>query len=478
MKLTTFLFSAMALLMISCGAPVTEVIIPEKEPEAVIEVDQTATTCTTLADLDPAIRSETEDAFTLYRDQIRFKNYPEAKGLWRMAYYRAPGANGKATYHFDDGIKIYHYLFENETDDSKKQGLVDTILSVYDKRVECFGDDDGKMKARKAFNRYYSYAPYVNDDETFQLFKEVIEEKGLEAEYFTINPFSKMLYDRVYDEEIDLAEGSRLALKVFDIVEHGLAECEDEYCTAWNVINEYSPPLLSSLEGFRGFYPCAYFTKNYYDGFTPDTSNCDEVDEVYLKMIWGGCDINDPKFDQLRQAKKDCAPPPPPPGPCKEAYTLLQAGEFRAAIEKYKECADTKTDPVKKGEVEFIIAKIYYAHIRNFPEARRWARKAAENKPNWGEPFMMIGKLYASSGPLCGPGTGWDSQVVTWAAIDKFNYAMKVDRTVSAEANKWIKRYSKYMPTKEDIFFRQLKEGDPYFVPCWIQEWTTVRTSD
>ena len=87
----------------------------------------------------------------------------------------------------------------------------------------------------------------------------------------------------------------------------------------------------------------------------------------------------------------------------------------------------------------------------------------------------MIGRLYASSGPLCGPGRGWDSQIVVWPAIDMWNKAKRVDPSVAGEANKWIGRYSKFMPTMEDIFQRGLKVGDTYRVPCWIQENTKIR---
>jgi len=139
---------------------------------------------------------------------------------------------------------------------------------------------------------------------------------------------------------------------------------------------------------------------------------------------------------------------------------------------------DSKSDNLAKAPVALIISKIYYAHIKNFPAARQYARKSAELDPSSGEPLMIIGKLYASSGPLCGPGTGWDSQVVTWVAIDKFEQAKRVDPSVADEANDWIRRYRKYMPTKEDIFFRQLKAGQSYTVPCWIQERTKIRTSD
>ena len=98
-------------------------------------------------------------------------------------------------------------------------------------------------------------------------------------------------------------------------------------------------------------------------------------------------------------------------------------------------------------------------------------------RPGWGEPYLLIGTLYASSGPLCGPGRGWDSQVVVWPAIDMWNKAKQVDPSVTREANRLINEYAQYMPTKEDIFQRLLQEGDPYFVPCWIQESTIIRAA-
>jgi len=90
---------------------------------------------------------------------------------------------------------------------------------------------------------------------------------------------------------------------------------------------------------------------------------------------------------------------------------------------------------------------------------------------------MLIGTLYASSGPLCGPGTGWDSQVVTWPAIDKWQKAKSVDPSVAGEANKLIARYRQYMPAKGDIFQRSLTEGASFRVRCWIQETTTIRSA-
>ena len=124
------------------------------------------------------------------------------------------------------------------------------------------------------------------------------------------------------------------------------------------------------------------------------------------------------------------------------------------------------------------IAKIYEVHLRNFPKARRWAEQAAEIRGEWGEPYILIGRLYASSGPLCGPGRGWDSQIVTWPAIDAWQKAKRIDPSVREQANKLIGRYRQYMPNREDVFIRNLKAGESFFVPCWIQRSTVIRTAD
>jgi hypothetical protein len=116
--------------------------------------------------------------------------------------------------------------------------------------------------------------------------------------------------------------------------------------------------------------------------------------------------------------------------------------------------------------------------LKNFSQSRAYALKAAEVRPDWGEPYIVIGRLYASSGPLCGPGRGWDSQIVVWPAIDAWNQAKAVDPSVRDEANKWINRYAQFMPTKEDVFIRNLQAGQSFYVGCWIQRSTRIRTAD
>jgi hypothetical protein len=41
-----------------------------------------------------------------------------------------------------------------------------------------------------------------------------------------------------------------------------------------------------------------------------------------------------------------------------------------------------------------------------------------------------------------------------------------------------INQYARFMPNKEDVFIRGLKTGERFYVGCWIQESTLIRTVD
>ena len=91
--------------------------------------------------------------------------------------------------------------------------------------------------------------------------------------------------------------------------------------------------------------------------------------------------------------------------------------------------------------------------MKNFSKARQLALEAAAARPNWGEPYILIGRMYASSGPLCGPGRGWESQVVVWVAVDAWVKARNIDASFAAEANKMINQYTGLCPIKKMSLF-------------------------
>ena len=475
MSKIAYTLSFLFLLILSCTPKVTQEVIEEPVKE-IIAADEPANPCTSFADLDAATRDEVETAYVIYKDFYDSNEYDKALPLWRKAYGNAPAANGRVKYQFDHGIKLYGHLFSKTEDEVLKQAYVDTIIMLYDKRVECF-EGEAYISGRKGYDLYYNYPNYASDSEKYELFKKALDGKGSRADYFIINPMTKLLFDGYHDGSITIEEAGQYALKLSSAIAYGSKNC-DKDCAAWEVITSYAPDRLEALEAVKGFYDCSYYTTKYYPQFEANNTDCENILFVSRRLYFGGCDENDPNIQSLKSAyTTHCYAPPPPPGPCSVGNKLYNEGKYSEAIAKFEECLAT-ADAEKQAKYKLLIAKIYYRDLKNYSKSRKYALEAASLKANWGEPYMLIGKLYASSGPLCGPGTGWDSQMVTWPAIDKWEKAKKIDPSVAADANKLIAQYKKYMPTKEDVFIRSLKPGDTFKVPCWIKENTIIRTAD
>lgn len=418
---------------------------------------------------------ETSANYVIYKDFIDFENYEEAFSYWTKVYNEAPAADGRRNDVFMDGVFFFDRLAMGAEDSITKSRYINRIFELYEEAAVCYPETAASVKGQKAFDLFFKYPDMASKMDIYNLFKEALAEDQSTEQYFVLNPFTSLLVDMYTEGNISKEEAVEYSNLVKKILKEGLETCKGEACKSWNIIQGYVPQRLESFETIKGFYDCAYYLDKYYSEFEEDSLNCEVIQTLYIRLNWADCDTENPKYKRLvAAANNNCVED----RELKVAYNLLREGKFKKAIDAFIEAEKIEEEEIDKAAINFIISKIYYAHLKNFPQARKYARIAAKQKPNWGEPYLLIGRLYASSGPLCGPGTGWDSQIVVWPAIDKWNYAKSIDPSVASEANKMIRQYSKFMPNKEDIFLRSLSANQAFRVGCWIQENTTIRTAD
>ena len=105
--------------------------------------------------------------------------------------------------------------------------------------------------------------------------------------------------------------------------------------------------------------------------------------------------------------------------------------------------------------------------------ARDIYRRAAQVDPTNGEPYLLIGMLYAESSKQFSGDI--ESKAVYWAAVDKCIKAKSIDPSCAERANASIRNYSQYFPSMETIFFNDYSEGQSFQVGGWIGETTTIR---
>ncbi len=471
MKSLLFVFALCCVTFCSCTPKTTKEAQATEEttPKLQLKSDDP---CATFE--DSRLGEDALNAHVIYRDFMRAKRYGDALPYWREAYAYAPAADGKRQTHYEDGIDIYeHYLTETASVD-KKRLYLDSIFDLYDNMAVCYHPgEQGYIAGRKGFDLYYKYRDFVENDEIFSYFKTALDMDGKETQAFVINPFTALLVEMFRAEQISREVAVEYARMVLDICERRLDDDED----GWPIVLGYAPVRLEAFETVRGFYDCSYFKEKYFEPVDLSAVDCEELFLIATRLKYGGCDMESPEFQALSaEYSARCRVGPNPV--LAKARTALEEDRYRDAIEFYLTYLEGVDDSDRLAKFNLRISKIYYGHVRNFRKAREYAYKALEYRPNWGEPYIVIGKLYASSGPLCGPGRGWDSQIVTWPAIDKFRKAKSVDPSVANEANKWIAYYQKYMPSVEDIFQRQLNNGDTFKVGCWIQENTTIRPAN
>jgi len=163
--------------------------------------------------------------------------------------------------------------------------------------------------------------------------------------------------------------------------------------------------------------------------------------------------------------------------PTAESAYLLGVSAQRAknttkALEYFNQAADLFTDATKKAKVYYKIASMYGSG--NKSQARSYARKALAAKPSFGQAYMLIAQLYASSANECG-NTPFEKRAVYWLCAQYANKAASVDPGLKGTASKQAASYNASAPSKTDIF-NENKAGQRISFNCWIGESVTVPT--
>ncbi|MCP3928081.1 MAG: hypothetical protein GY705_03150 [Bacteroidetes bacterium] len=463
-----------ALILACTPKTIEQTQITEEQAPPPPPVDENLSKCPKFSDAPD--KDQAENDYVIYRDFLRLEKWDESFELWQKVYAVAPAADGRRNTIFSDGIRFYERFLSQTQDSIKRQEYIERIFQLYDEIESCY-PEGGFVAGRKAFDYYYKYPFLADREEIYKLFKESIDKDSIEANDFVINPFAALLTEMFDEGKITVEEAKTYEMKIREIIAHGLANCKGTGCERWKIVEEYAPVRLEAFETTQGFYSCEYYKKKYFPEFEAAPEDCDVIRTVYSRFRWGACPETDELFKAIVDAGNTHCRVEREPSTIQKAYKALQEARYNESISLFEQAVGETDDIERKAKYTLTIAKIFHAHKKNFSKARQYARQAAQIKSGWGEPYMLIGRLYASSGPLCGPGRGWDSQIVTWPAIDMWKKAKRVDPSVTMEANKWINRYSQYMPSVEDIFQRNLKEGESFRVGCWIQENTVIRAA-
>ena len=147
--------------------------------------------------------------------------------------------------------------------------------------------------------------------------------------------------------------------------------------------------------------------------------------------------------------------------------------DYATASKYHDEAISLEEDPREKAD-DYLKAAVILQKRGNLSQAKSYALKAAQQKKNWGDPYIVLASVYSDAAGSCGS-NAVEKNGVYWAAIDKLNYAKSIDPEVAGRANKLIGAFKKAVPDKSTAFALGYKEGDPVKLGCWINENVVVK---
>ena len=158
---------------------------------------------------DPDVKSTAMEKQAYYKLLIAQSKFEEAMDPLNWLYENNPNLNASI---YIQGVDVIENILKETSDKKRKENLQDSILWMYDKRIEYFDNDASTMdrKAYEAFKLYYKTPakyPMLAD-----LYAKAYEMNGPEISTFNLNTY--MLLAKNYHQ---LAPDQMPAEKVLDI---------------------------------------------------------------------------------------------------------------------------------------------------------------------------------------------------------------------------------------------------------------------
>ncbi len=403
---------------------------------------------------------------SLYREFYKQKNYADALPHWRWVFFNCPLASQNV---YIDGVKMVVSQINETKDQKSRDAYIDTLLMVYEARIKYFGNSatsrEGMVWGRAGVE-LENYRP-GDTLKIYEYLRKSVEREGIDSEPIIVSRYFINVSNMVKNNRFPVDTIAENYDRIGELVEKKLLLVKDspEELKTWS-------DVMMTLESlFEPYATCDEIDKIYSKKFKQSPN-----DTVLLKKITRLLDRKDCTDRELFYLATENLHKAKPTG--QSAYLMgklsLIKGDLPGAESYFIESLPNLDDPAK-ARTSFYLAKINYDQKR-YSEARSYALKSLAINPNDGKCYLLIGNMYAASAAMCGADE-IGTRAGYWAAVDKFIKAKNVDPSIADEANTSISLYSAYFPTRERLFFNDVKEGSSYTVGCWIGESTTVRAS-
>lgn len=397
---------------------------------------------------------------SLYKEFFKHNNYRDAINPWREVFGSCPGSSEKM---YVEGVTMFKNFIESSPSEERTNQMVDTLMLIYDRRIEYYPKGKGSILGRKGIDLLrYRRTEIDAVEQAYGMLKESIEIEGSKSRDAVLVTYMNA---GITLNKADRLEDGQVLEDYFLIT--GIIDKLLAKSSRWGKAKKNVDDLMLN----SGLLTCDALNSYFEPQFEANKEDQKFLEKVINFYTETGCDRTDlyvAASEQMYVIE---------PGP-KSAHQLARLFMIRSDYPKaslyLKEAVQgTDIDPETKAEWYFELAIVTRAQEK-YCEALEYGREAVALKSDYGQAYILIGDCYIFSREKLGD--DFQQRTAYWAAADKYAKAKSVDPSVSAEATKKLNDYASQYPNHEEIFFRDMKDGDSYQVKGCINEYTTVRS--
>jgi len=396
---------------------------------------------------------------SLYKEFFKHNNYRDAIGPWRKVFGECPASSEKM---YVEGVSMYRSFIESAASPERESELVDTLMLIYDRRMQYFPDNDGNIMGRKGIDLLRYQRSNVDDmEEGYGYLKESIEAgktKSRDAVLVTFINASITLNKAGRLEDNQVIEDYFMVTEIVDKLTGR---------TRWDRAKESIDDLMLN----SGILTCEALNRYFEPEYEANKEDRKFLEKVLLFYDASGCDRSD-LF--VAASEQMYAIEPGPKSAHQLAVLFIAKNEFDKAAQYLKEAvAGEDMDNETKSEWYYELALVSRVN-QDYCDAIQYARTAVSLDDTNGPAYIVLGDAIIDSRDNLGD--DFEQRTAFWVAADKYAKARAVDPEVADEASQKLSDYAGQYPNNEEVFFRDLKDGDSYQVQGCINEYTTVRS--
>ncbi|NJO87960.1 MAG: hypothetical protein HC831_02600, partial [Chloroflexia bacterium] len=386
---------------------------------------------------------------SIYKEFQKQDLLDEAIPAWVKTYQSCKGFK-KLIY--QDGVKFLVHDIQKEKDNKKKKALVDSLMHVYTERIKYFGEE-GYVKGRQGIDLFKYDRDRVK--EAHKLLEESVDLEKLQTDP-SVTAHYMLSTDLLFkDEIIGKMQVVETYLKCIDLLEQQIKKEKNpkilkNYEATLNVVEEIFAKSKAA--------DCQSLITAFGGNFEEKSNDLEHLLKIQALLKGANCINEDLYFEVTKQLMKL---QPSAQNAYLMAGLFIKKENFDESINYLKRAIELEETDSMKASYYHDMGFINCYKLKKYNQARVDAFEALKYRPNWGNPYLLIGDAYALSSSTFG-GSDFEKAAVYWSAVDKYYKAKAVDSIVEDLANQKIAFYSKYFPSGEEAFMQGYQDGGSY----------------